>query len=71
MDPLFMNFENSKTSELCRLLHNHSDKINFRRSDNYVVLSNLNIFHTWKYMKRLYKNNEFKIAAPTWNEEFE
>ena len=22
-------------------------------------------------MKKLYKNNKFKISAPTWNEEFE
>ena len=22
-------------------------------------------------MKRSYKNNQFKISAPTWNEEFE
>ena len=25
----------------------------------------------WKNIKRSYKNNEFKISASTWNEEFE
>ena len=26
---------------------------------------------TWKNIKKSYKNNKFKISAPTWNEEFE
>ena len=25
----------------------------------------------WKNIKKSYKNNKFKISAPTWNEEFE
>ena len=25
----------------------------------------------WKNIKRPYKNNKFKISAPTWTEEFE
>ena len=28
-------------------------------------------FTTWKNIKKSYKNNKFKISAPTWNEEFE
>ena len=47
----FMNYENSKTSDRHRLLLNHSDKINFKRSDKYVALSNLSIYYTWKNMK--------------------
>ena len=31
----------------------------------------LSIYYTWKNIKKLYKNNKFKILAPTWNEEFE
>ena len=31
----------------------------------------LSIYYTWKNIKKLYKNNKFKISAPTWNEEFE
>ena len=50
---------------------NLSDKINLKRSDKYVVLSNLSIYYTWKNIKKSYKNNKFKISAPTWNEEFE
>ena len=46
-------------------------KINLKRSDEYVSLSNLSIYYTWKNIKKSYKNNMFKISAPTWNEEFE
>ena len=31
MDTIFMNSENCKSSEPCRLLNNHSDKINLKR----------------------------------------
>ena len=54
-----------------RLLLNLSDKINLKRSDKYAALSNLSIYYTWKNIKKSYKNNKFKISAPTWNEEFE
>ena len=33
MDAMFMNFENSKTSDPHRLLLNLSDKINVKRND--------------------------------------
>ena len=46
MDTIFMNSENSKTSDLHRLLLNLTDKINLRRSDKYVALSNLSIYYT-------------------------
>ena len=54
-----------------RLLLNLSDKINLKRSDKYVALSNLSIYYIWKNMKKSYKSNKRKISAPTWNEEFE
>ena len=65
-----MNFENSKTSYPHRLLLNLLDKINLKRKDKYIALSSLSIYYTWKSLKRAYKNNESKITAPTWNEEF-
>ena len=71
MDTMCMNSENIKTSDRQRLLLNLSDKINLQRSDEYVVLSNHSIYYTWKNMKKSYKNNKFKISAPTWNEESE
>ena len=48
MDTIFMNSRNSKTSDPRRLLLNLSDKINLKRSDKYVALSNLNIYYIWK-----------------------
>ena len=66
-----MNSENSETSDTYRLLHNLSNKINLKRSDKYVALSNLSIYYTWKNIKKSCKNNKFKISGPTWNEEFE
>ena len=66
-----MNYDNSKRSDPHRLLLNLSDKINLKRSDKYVALSNLSIYYTWKNIKKSYKSNKFKILAPTGNEEFE
>ena len=62
---------NRKTSDLHRLLINLSDKINLKRSDKYVALSNLSTYYTWKNIKKPHKNSEFKISTPTWNEAFE
>ena len=67
VDTIFMNSGNSKTSDPQRLLPNLTDKINLKRSDEYVALSNLRIYYTWKNIKKSYKNNEFKISASTWN----
>ena len=52
------------------ILLNLSDKI-YLRSDKYITLSNLSIYYTWKNIKKSYKNNKFKISAPTWNNKFE
>ena len=71
MDTVFMSSENSKIPDPHRLLLNFKDKINIKGSDKNVALSNLSIYYTWKNIRKLYKNNEFKISAPTWNEEFE
>ena len=71
MDTIFMNFEDSKTSGPPRLLVNVLDKINLKRSDKYVALSNHNIYYTYKNIKKSYKNNKFKISSPTWNEKLE
>ena len=66
-----MNSKNSKTSDPHRLLLNLTDKIDLRRKDKYIALSNSSIYYTWKNIKKLYRNNKFEISAPTWNEEFE
>ena len=71
MDIISMNSKNSKTSDPHRLLDNLTDKIDVKRKDKYIALSHLSIYYTWKNVKKSYKNNKFKILAPTWNEEFE
>ena len=71
MDTIFMNSENSKTSDPHKLSLNLTDKINLKRSDKCIALLNLSIYYTWKNIKKSDKNNKIKISAPTWNEEFE
>ena len=52
MDAIFTNSENSETSDPNRLLLSVADKINLKKSDKYVALSNLSIYYIWKNMKR-------------------
>ena len=59
MDATFMNSKNGKISDPDRLLLNLTDKIDLRRRNNYVALSNLRIYYTWKNIKKSYKNNKF------------
>ena len=71
MDTIFMNSENSKTSEHHVLVLKLTDKLDLRRGQKTVALSNLSIYYMWKNVKSSYNNNKFKICAPTWSEEFE
>ena len=59
-----MSSENSKASYPHILLLYRTDKIELRRDENSVALTNLSIYYTWKNIKK------FKISAPTWNEKF-
>ena len=36
-----------------------------------MTLANLSIHYTWKNIKSEYKNNRFKISAPTLNDTFD
>ena len=71
MDTIFMNSENSRISEYHVLELKLADKLDLRRGHKSVALSNLSIYYTWKNIKSSYKNNKFKISAPTWSDEFE
>ena len=42
-----MNSGKSKTSDPHRLLLNLTGKINLKKSNKYVALSNLSIYYTW------------------------
>ena len=71
MDTIFINSENSKTSEYHVLVLKLTDKLDLRRGKKTVALSNLSIYYMWKNVKSSYNNNKFKISAPTSSEEFE
>ena len=71
MDTIFMNSENSRTSEYHVLVLRLADKLDLRRGQKSVALSNLSIYYTWRNIKSSYNNNKFKISAPTWSDEFE
>ena len=55
MDTTFMNSEKIKTSDPHRLLLSLIDKINMKRSDKYVALSNLSIYYKWKNIEVIQK----------------
>ena len=70
MDTIFMNSENSKTPEHNVLVLKLTDKLDLRRGQKTVALSNLSIYYTWKNVKSSYNNNKFQISAPTWSGDF-
>ena len=70
MDTIFMSSENSKNSEYNVSVLKLTDKLDLRRGQKTVALSNLSIYYTWKNVKSSYNNNKFKISAPTWSEDF-
>ena len=51
MNAVFMNSKNSKTSNLHWLLLSLTEKINLKRNDKYVALSNLILYYTSKNIK--------------------
>ena len=66
-----MNSENSRTSEYHVLLLKLTGKLDLKRGQKSVALSNPNIYYTWKNIKSSYYNyNKFKISSPTWSDEF-
>ena len=71
MDAIFMDSENSRTSEYHVLVLKITNKLDLRRGQKTVALSILSIYYTWKNIKSSYNNNKFKTSTPTWSEEFE
>ena len=66
-----MNSENSKTSEPYVLILKLSDKLDLRRGEKNIALSNLSIYYKWKNIKSSCNNNKFEASAPTCNDKFE
>ena len=71
METIFVNTENSKTSEPHRFNLDLTDKLNLKNLNKNMALANLSIYYTWKNIKSEYNNNKFKISAPTWNDIFD
>ena len=51
MDVIFINSENSRTSEYHVLVLKLTDKLDLKRGQKSVALSNLSIYYTWKNIK--------------------
>ena len=51
METIFMNSENSKTSEHNASVFKLTDKLDLRRGQKAVALSNLSFYYTWKNVK--------------------
>ena len=71
MATIFMNNENSKTSEPHRFRLDLTDKLNLEDPKKNMALANLGIYYTWKNIKSEYNNNKLKISATTWNDTFD
>ena len=52
MDTIFINSKNSEKSDPRRLLLSLTDKLNLKKIDKYVALSNLSIYEIWKKKKK-------------------
>ena len=63
-----MNPLNSKTKESNRFIYQFNDKLNLKNPTKNMSLANLSICYIWKNIKSEYRNNKFKISAPTWND---
>ena len=66
METFFMNTKSSKTNESHRFEYYLIDKLGLKNPNKNMALANLSIYYTWKVVKSIYKNNKFKISAPTW-----
>ena len=71
METIFMDTESSKMNERHKLVFKLSQRLDLRSSNNHLVLQSFSIYYTWKNIRRQYKNNNVKIIAPKWNDEFE
>ena len=71
METIFMNTENSKTSEPHIFKLDLTDKLHLANPNKNLALANLSIYYTWKTIKSKYNKNKFKISAPTWNDTFD
>ena len=65
MVTIFLNSENSNTSNPHVLVLKLANRLDLRIGEKIMALSNLSICYTWKNIKSSNNNNTFKISAPT------
>ena len=58
MDSIFMKSENNEIPDTHTLLLNLTDKINLKKGDKYVAISNISMYYTYKNIKRSCKYNK-------------
>ena len=71
METIFMNGENSKTTELHRFILDLADKLNLKHPKKNMALTNLSIYYTWRNIKSACNNNKFKVSVSTWDDTFD
>ena len=64
MEAIFLNSENSKTSEPHRFRLDLADKFDLKDPKKKMAAANLSLYYTWKNVKSEYNNNKYKISAP-------
>ena len=70
METIFVNRQNSKTSDPYRFRLDLTDKLNLKDPKKNIALANLSIYYTRENIKSEYNNNKFKMSAPTWKDTF-
>ena len=63
--------KNSQTSKVHVFILKFTDKLDLRKDENRIALSDLSSYYTWKNIKSSYNNNKFEISAPTWNDKLD
>ena len=63
METIFMNTENSKTSESNKCIHQFTDKLNPNNKN--IGLINLSIYYNWKNIKTTSTNSTFFTSSPS------
>ena len=71
METIFINSENSETSESHKFRLDLTDRLNLENPKKIMALANLRIYYTWKNIKSEHNNNKFKISAPDWHDSFD
>ena len=64
MGTIFINSENNRTSECHVLMLKLTDKLDLRRGQKSITLSNFCIYFIWKNVKSSYNNKLPKFKLP-------